>query len=151
MRKRPYESVAVWLLVGIITLALSPAFGADPFAISNAPKATPVIDGDVSEWASFGADVLRMSWAHNQRSAADSDPWSSVFYGSNSGLQTTPPPPTSIVIGDSSTMTWEPWSGSGLSIGNGTSLVGGPALDFGTDCLNGAPHTAFKIKADQNR
>ena len=75
MLPRPHRSIAFWLLAGFVGVAFRPAVAADPFAVTNAPKATPVIDGDVSEWADFGGDVLRMSWAHNQRSGApDSEP-----------------------------------------------------------------------------
>ena len=63
-----HKLVAFWLMAGLAAVAFRPALAADPFAVSNAPKATPTIDGDISEWASFGADVLRMSWAHNERS-----------------------------------------------------------------------------------
>lgn len=75
MLSPPLKSGPILVLASFLLVGLRPNFADDPFSISNAPKATPTIDGDVSEWADFGADVLRMSWAHNERGGApDSAP-----------------------------------------------------------------------------
>ncbi len=73
---RRFGSPIAILFWSLFMLApVRPAPGQDPFVISNAAKRTPTIDGNPSEWSSFGSDTLRMSWAHNERTGApDSEP-----------------------------------------------------------------------------
>ena len=64
--------VTLFCLVGTLTIS-GLTVAQEPFFTSEAPNASPTIDGVVNpgEWT---GTVLPMSWAHNERTKPDSDP-----------------------------------------------------------------------------
>ncbi|MGI9456879.1 MAG: hypothetical protein ACR2NU_09970, partial [Aeoliella sp.] len=59
------RSITRLSLVAVMLLAIAPhVFAQTPFVTTEAPKMTPTIDGDVSDWAS-NTDKLRMELAHS--------------------------------------------------------------------------------------